>query len=81
MPAQRDILVALLETTREGPTDYAGLREAVRVTDEAFTAFLDHLIEQGLLGASEEALEASLEQRLEFAIRAVKAGADMERVS
>ncbi len=81
MPAQRDILVALLETTREGPTDYEGLREAVRVTDEAFTAFLDHLIKQGLVGASEEALEATLEQRLEIAIRAVKAGADMERVS
>ena len=81
MPAQRDILVALLETTKEGPTDYEGLREAVRVTDEAFTAFLDHLIEQGLVGASEEALEATLEQRLEIAIRAVKAGADMERVS
>ena len=81
MPAQRDILVALLETTREGPTDYEGLREAVRVTDEAFTAFLDHLIKQGLLGASEEALEATLEQRLEIAIRAVKAGADMERVN
>ena len=81
MPAQRDILVALLETTREGPTDYEGLREAVRVTDEAFTAVLDHLIEQGLVGASEEALEATLEQRLEIAIRAVKAGADMERVS
>lgn len=81
MPAQRDILVALLETTREGPTDYEGLREAVRVTDEAFTAFLGHLIEQGLVGVGEEALEATLEQRLEIAVRAVRAGADMERVS
>ena len=81
MPAQRDILIALLETTKEGPTDYKGLREAVRVTDEAFTAFLDHLIKQGLVGVSEEAIEATLEQRLEIAVRAVKAGADMERVS
>ena len=81
MPAQRDILVALLETTREGPTDYEELRETVRVTDEAFTAFLDYLIEQGLVGVGEEALEATLEQRLEIAVRAVRAGADMERVS
>ena len=81
MPAQRDILIALLEKTREGPTDYEGLRETVRVTDEAFTVFLDYLAEQGLVRAGEEALEATLEQRLEIAIRAVKAGADMERVS
>ena len=81
MPAQRDILIALLKTTKEGPTDYEGLREAVRVTDEAFKAFLDYLIKQGLVGVSEDALEATLEQRLEIAVRAVKAGADMERVS
>ncbi len=81
MPAQRDILIALLEKTMEGPTDYEGLRETVRVTDEAFTAFMDHLTEQGLVMASEEAIEATMEQRLEIAIRAVKAGADMERVS
>ena len=81
MPAQRDILVALLETTKEGPTDYTRLREAVRVTDEAFTAFMNHLIEQGLVGANEETLEATLEQRLEIAVRAVKAGTDMERVN
>jgi hypothetical protein len=81
LPAQRDILIALLETTKEGPTDYEELRETVRVTDEAFTAFLDYLIEQGLVGVGEEALEATLEQRLKIAVRAVRAGADMERVS
>jgi len=81
LPAQRDILIALLETTKEGPTDYEGLREAVRVTDEAFKAFLDYLIKQELVGVSEDALEATLEQRLDIAVRAVKAGADMERVS
>jgi Holliday junction resolvase len=81
LPAQRDILIALLETTKERPTDYEGLREAVRVTDEAFKAFLDYLIKQGLIGINEETLEATLEQRLEIAVRAVKAGADMERVS
>jgi len=81
LPAQRDILIALLEKTKEGPTDFEGLRETVRVTDEAFTVFLDHLTEQGLIKVSEESLEATLEQRLEIAIRAVKAGADMERVN
>jgi Holliday junction resolvase-like predicted endonuclease len=81
LPAQRDILVALLETTKKGPIDYDGLRETVRVTDEALTAFLDHLIQQGLVGAGEDTLEASLEQRLEIAVKAVKAGADLERVS
>jgi hypothetical protein len=81
MPAQRDILVALLEMTKEKPTDYEALREAVRVTEAAFTAFLNHLVKQGLVGTGEEAVEATLEQRLEIAVMAVKAGADMERVS
>jgi len=81
LSAQRDILIALLETTKEGPTDMEELRETVRVTDEALSAFLDHLIQQELVVASEGALEATLEQRLEIAVRAVRAGADMERVS
>ena len=81
MPAQRDILIALLERTREGPTDFEGLRKMVRVTDEAFTVFLEHLTKQGLIRAGKETLDATLEQRLEIEIRAVMVGADMERVS
>jgi len=81
LPAQRDIIVALLEQTREGPTDHESLREAVRVTDEAFNHFLDHLSAEGLVEVGEEAVIASLEQRLKLSIRAVRAGADLERVS
>lgn len=81
MPAQRDILVALLEKTREGPTDQGELQEAVRVTDEALAMFLNHLVDQRLISIEKESLVASQEQRLNLAVRAVRAGTDMERVS
>jgi len=81
LPAQRDIIVALLEQTRDGPTDHESLREAVRVTDEAFILFIDHLSGEGLIDIGEEAVTASLEQRLKLSIRAVRTGADLERVS
>jgi hypothetical protein len=81
LPAQRDILIALLDNTREGPADYEIIMETARVTDEAFHLFMDHLTKEGLVEAHEAAVEASIEQRLNLAVRAVKAGADLERVS
>ncbi|UCH57007.1 MAG: hypothetical protein JSV18_06625 [Candidatus Bathyarchaeota archaeon] len=81
MSAQREILVALLEQTKEKPIDVEGLREAVRVTDEAFELFLKHLAEEGLVEVREDTIKATLTQRLKLAVRAVRAGADLEKVS
>ncbi|MGD2200388.1 MAG: hypothetical protein PVJ38_01995 [Candidatus Bathyarchaeota archaeon] len=81
MPAQRDILVALLDQTREGPTDYESLLETVKVTDEAFHLFIDYLTGEGLIETYEAAVGASREQRLGLAVRAIMTGADLERVS
>ena len=81
MPAQGDILVALLEKTMKRTTSRAELREAVRVTDEAFSLFLDQLATENLLDEEGDLVRASLSQRLEIAVRAVMAGADFERVS
>ena len=75
------MLIALLEQTRKGSTDYDNLKDAVRITEEAFTLFLDHLEKGGLIKAYEELIETSLDQRLKLAVRAVRAGADLERVS
>ena len=81
MPAQRDILIALLERTKDRATSRAELREAVRVTDEALSLFLDQLTVENLLEEEGNLVKASLNQRLEIAVRAITAGADFERVS
>ena len=81
MPAQREILLALLEKTRDRSASRAELLEALRVTDEAFSMFLDQLAEENLIADERDVVRASLGQRIEIAVRAVRAGADLERVS
>lgn len=78
---EREILVALLNLTREGPADRSKLQGAVRVTDEALGLLLDDLTGKELVGESRGLLEASPGQRLGIAVRAVRVGADLERVS
>ena len=81
MPAQRDILIALLEKTRGRSTSRTELFEALRVTDEAFSLFLDQLAAENLVSEEGDLVKASLNQRMEIAVRAITAGADFERVS
>jgi Holliday junction resolvase-like predicted endonuclease len=81
MPAQRDILIALLENTQKKPVDSSTLREMIRVTDEAYSTYMTHLTSNGLIDEELGNITASLNQRLELAIKAVQAGGDLERVS
>lgn len=81
MPAQRDILIALLENTQKKPVNSLTLREMIRVTDEAYDTYMTHLASDGLIDEELGNITASLNQRLELAIRAVQAGGDLERVS
>ena len=81
MPAQRDILIALLENTQKKPVYSNALRETVRVTDEAYNTYITHLASNGLIEEEHGNITASLNQRLELAIKAIQAGGDLERVS
>ena len=81
MPAQRDILIAILEKTQKQPVDSSTLRETVRVTDEAYDTYMTHLESNGLISEEQGSITASLDQRLELTIKAVQAGGDLERVS
>ena len=81
MPTQRDILIALLENTRKKPVDSSTLRETVRVTDEAYNTCITHLASNGLIEEDHGNITASLNQRLELALKAVQSGGDLERVS
>jgi len=81
MPAQREILIALLENTQKKPVDSSTLREMIRVTDEAYSTYMTHLTSNGFIEEERGNITASLNQRLELAIKAVQAGGDLERVS
>ena len=78
---ERETLVALLEQTRGEPKDRSALRGLFRVTDDAFEDFLDRLVSEELIEEKDGFIRASLEQRLNLAVRAIKEGADFERVS
>jgi Holliday junction resolvase-like predicted endonuclease len=81
MPAQRDFLVALLEKTRNRKTSRDELREHVKMTESALSLLLDQMVMENLVREEGELIITSLQQRLEIAVRAVIAGADLERVS
>ena len=81
MTIPRDFLLALLRGTRDQPVDSAELNDALRITDEAFESFLKQALSEGLLKERNGLLEASLEQRMDMAVKAIRAGADLERVS
>lgn len=78
--AERALLVALLNLTQGEPAARGNLRAEVRVTSEAIDRFLGRLRIEGLILERSGLIEASPGQRLNIAVRALKLGADFERV-
>jgi len=79
--ALRNLLLRLLELSREGPVGLDDLRSAARITRESLDEALDGLEREGLVTLREEKVDPSLRQRLGIAVRALEAGADFEGVS
>jgi len=77
----KDLLVTILEKTKEGTSNIDVVREDLRITNESFNGSLSSLEEEGLVNISQGKIEASLDQRLKLAISAIKSGADFQRVS
>lgn len=77
---EREILIALLEQTREEATAIGNLRSHVRITGDALHFQLVRLKQEGLVKEDGGLIEASPGQRLELAVKAVNLGADFERV-
>ena len=77
---ERELLVALLESTRSETVAWGNLRSEIKTTSEALERFLEGLINEGLIMEKNGLLEASPAQRLKLAVKAVEASADMERV-
>ena len=80
MTIERDFLVRFLEKTRDRSIDVETLRESFRITPDVFDSLLDALASDGLLQLEDGEITASLHQRLGVAVRAIRAGADFERV-
>ncbi len=78
---EREILVALLERTQGESLSRESLKESFRVTNDAFESFIEGIIAEELIAEMDGFFSASLSQRLEMAVRAIRAGADFERVS
>jgi len=81
LSARRDILLALLMNTKDTPIELSSLSENTRVTDEALNIYINILDRESLVDIDGDQISASLNQRLQLAVKAVQAGADLERIS
>ncbi|MFQ6052649.1 MAG: restriction endonuclease [Candidatus Bathyarchaeia archaeon] len=77
---ERELLVSILDLTRGEAASRGDLLESMRITGEALGFLLKKLIREGLLSERCGVIEAAPGQRLEMAVRAVRLGADFERV-
>lgn len=71
----------ILDETKEGSFDLNDTKEKLSITEEALDAILRELRESGFIDVKGDTVSASLEQRLELAINAIKLGADFEIIS
>jgi len=78
---EKKILISILKHTKESQTSYGKLQQSVRVTNEVLESVLKKLASEKLIEKNEDALDASMSQRLGIAIKAINYGADFERVS
>ena len=77
----RLLLQLILERTKEGPAVSGELREALVITEEAFNGILGSLKADGLVSWDGQKIEATLEQRIELSVMAIRFGADFEKIS
>lgn len=79
--SKRIILQFILDVTKDGAFDLKDTKEKLIITDETLHSILAELEQGGFIQVRENVIEASVEQRLELAIYAIKLGADFEKVS
>lgn len=77
---ERELLLELLVKTQGKSVGKGPLRESLRITGESFDELLAGLIKEGLIEEEDGLIQVSTEQRLRLAVRAIREGADFERV-
>jgi hypothetical protein len=78
---EREILLILLEKTKDKPFLKEELNDVLHVTADTFDSFIDSLLEKDAIKLEGDLISADLNQRLGLAVKAIRAGADFERVS
>lgn len=77
---RRNFLLSLLQETKIGVEQHE-LKQQMRITDVAYNKILTELERDNLLSLQDGIIKQDLTQRLRTAIKAVKLGADLERVN
>jgi Holliday junction resolvase-like predicted endonuclease len=80
MSLEREILVAVLKSTKNGPTSYSVVSQNARIPKETAKSALARLADTNLVTLTGPTLKASASQRLRIAFRALERGADLQRV-
>jgi len=78
---ETDMLISILKLTKDGPVSHETINKDVRFPAGVVRELLRKLQNDGLLNVQDNMVETSDVQRLELAVRALRAGADIERVS
>jgi Holliday junction resolvase-like predicted endonuclease len=80
MSLERALLVAVLKSTRNGPTSFALVSKNAGLPKQTANNLLAELADANLVNLTETALQASSSQRLQIALQALRIGADFQRV-
>lgn len=81
MTIETDMFISLLKLTRDGPVSHELINNDVRMPLQVAKKLLRGLQKDGLIYVRHNVVEADQTQRVELAVRALKSGADIERVS
>ncbi len=79
--AERVLIQFVLDRTKEDGFDLNEAKEALTITEEALSSFIERLDENNLIEVKGGKVSASLDNRLELAVMAIQLGADPENVS
>ena len=80
MTVERTVLLSLLRLSQDGPISKGLVSKDARVPVQVADEMLEKISGEGLIQLRGKTVEASLNQRVKIAIRAIKLGADFERV-
>ena len=81
MNIESDLLISILNLTRDGPVSQKLINNEANLPASLVEELLRKLQDDGLVYLHESILEVTSVQRLRLAVRALKSGGDLERVS
>lgn len=81
MNIERNLIISVLKLTRNGPIANEIVSKDARIPSQIVNDILKKLQKDGLVYLRDKVVEADGVQRLKLAVRAIRLGADLERVS